>query len=117
MAVTYRAATSTTVTFPSRSVSVTIRGSTFEACANAKLVPKEKHKSHSPQTVFIVHLQVLSRSSALQFSGYSRVARRGTTGPHDLRNKKPLGKSMLGPAKGSGTHPLDRRQRLIEDRY
>src|SRR5271157_671615 len=116
MAVTYRAATSTTVTFPSRSVSVTIRGSTLGTCADAALVPREKHKSQSPRSTFIVHLHILPRSSALRVSARSRVAWRGTVGPHDSRSRILPGKSRLGPAKGSETHPLDRRQQQAVDR-
>src|SRR5579859_2691983 len=117
MAVTYRAATSTTATFPSRSVSVAIRGSTLETCADAAPIARRKHKSQSPRSIFIVHLYALSGTSALQVSGQSPAPGRGITGPHDLRKEKLAEKSMLVPAKGSETHPLDRRQRPVVDRH
>src|SRR5689334_8630253 len=117
MVVTYRAATSTTVTLSSRSGSVMIRGWTLEACANIKLVPKQENKSHIPHSLFTVHLQVLSENSALRVSGQSHVASRDTTSRHDLRIEKPLGKKMLSPEKGFVTHPLDRRRRSIVGRH
>src|SRR6202022_728377 len=117
MAVTYRAATSTTVSFPPRSVSVTIRGSTLGTCAEAAPVPRKKHRGQSPGSIFIIHLQALSGISALRVSGRSRVAWRGTTALRDSRREKPPEKSMLGPAKGSETHPLDRRQRPVVNRH
>src|SRR6266404_3322132 len=117
MAVTYRAATSTTVIFPSRSVSATIRGSTLGTCAKAAPVPRKKHKGQSPRSIFIVHLQALPGSSVLRVSGPSRAAWRGTTVLHDSHRDKLPEKSMLGPAKGSETHPLDRRQRPVVNHH
>src|SRR5689334_5573101 len=117
MAVTYRAATSTTVTFPSAAISVTILGSILGTCAAAGSIQKKKQRAQSTRRIFIAHLETLPGISVLRVSGRSRVAWRGTIAQPASRTETPPERSMLVPAKGSETHPLDRQQRPIVNRH
>src|SRR6185437_5516815 len=74
MVVTNLAATSTTVTFPSRSVLVRICGSTCGSCADAAPVDKTKPKRQSARNVLIYHPKVDARSCGRQLSAQSRAA-------------------------------------------